>query len=249
MAEERSPFRAHPNCESNALVSKSNEQSGAHMKVLSVNVGTPRQYNWMGQPVTTSIFKSPVEGEVAVLKLDLAGDEQADLTVHGGVDKAVYAYPHEHYAYWIERGIKPLKLGNFGENLTIEGLLESGIHIGDELEIGSARFVVTQPRMPCYKLQVRFNRPEMTKVFYRSRRFGFYLKVLREGALQADAPITIVQRDPNAVSVADLIAIYTGETNDRDLFQRAIAVEALPEAWREELQQRAAHHQKSSVTG
>ena len=216
------------------------------MKVLSVNVGTPRQYDWMGQLVTTSIFKSPVEGEVAVKKLDLAGDEQADLTVHGGVDKAVYAYPHEHYAYWIEDGIKPLGMGNFGENLTIEGLLESDIHIGDELEIGSARFVVTQPRMPCYKLQVRFNRPEMTKVFYRSRRFGFYLKVVREGALQADAPIAIVQCDPNAVSVADLIALYTGETDSRDLLQRAIAVEALPEPWREHFQQRVAHQRASA---
>ncbi len=216
------------------------------MKVLSVNVGTPKQYDWMGQAVTTSIFKSPVEGEVAVTRLDIAGDEQSDLTVHGGVDKAVYVYPHEHYAYWIEHGIKPLTMGNFGENLTIEGLLEADIHLGDELEIGSARFVVTQPRLPCYKLQVRFNRPEMTKVFYRSRRFGFYLKVAREGTLAADAAIGIVHRDDNAVSVADLIALYTGEKNDNELLQRAIAVDALPEGWREDLQQRVAHKRASA---
>ncbi len=209
------------------------------MKVLSVNVGTPKQYNWMGQPVTTSIFKFPVEGEVQVKQLDLAGDEQSDLTVHGGADKAVYVYPHEHYAWWIEHGIKPLAPGNFGENLTIEGLLESEVHIGDELEIGSARFVISQPRLPCYKLQVRFNRPEMTKLFYSTRRFGWYFKVTREGALQAGAPITIVQRDPNAVSVADLIALYAGDTADLGLLQRAIAVEALPAGWREDLQQRA----------
>ncbi len=217
------------------------------MKVLSVNVGTPKQYDWMGQTVTTSIFKFPVDGEVAVAKLDLAGDEQADLMVHGGADKAVYAYPYEHYAYWIEHGIKPLKMGNFGENLTIEGLLETDIHIGDELEIGSARFVVTQPRMPCYKLQVRFNRPEMTKVFYYSRRFGFYLKVIREGALQADTPISIVQRDANAVSVTDLIALYTGDNPDAGVLQRVIAVDALPEAWRLDLQQRAAQKRNAAA--
>lgn len=217
------------------------------MKVLSVNVGTPKQYDWMGQTVTTSIFKFPVDGEVAVAKLDLAGDEQADLMVHGGADKAVYAYPYEHYAYWIEHGIKPLKMGNFGENLTIEGLLETDIHIGDELEIGSARFVVTQPRMPCYKLQVRFNRPEMTKVFYYSRRFGFYLKVIREGALQADTPISVVQRDANAVSVTDLIALYTGDNPDAGVLQRVIAVDALPEAWRLDLQQRAAQKRNAAA--
>ncbi len=216
------------------------------MRVLSVNVGTPKQYDWMGQAVTTSIFKSPIEGEVQVAKLDLAGDEQSDLTVHGGVHKAVYVYPHEHYAYWIERGIKPLKMGNFGENLTLEGLLENDIHIGDELEIGSARFAVTQPRLPCYKLQVRFNRPEMTKIFWNSRRFGFYLMVLREGALEAGAPVSIVQRDPNTVSVADLIALYTGDRFDADVLQRIIKVEALPEAWRMDLQERATHRRASA---
>jgi MOSC domain-containing protein YiiM len=209
------------------------------MKVLSVNLGTPKQYDWMGQPVTTSIFKSPVEGEVQVKTLDLDGDVQSDLSVHGGVHKAVYVYPHEHYAYWTEHGIKPLTMGNFGENLTVEGLLEGDIHIGDELEIGSVRFAVTQPRLPCYKLQVRFNRPELTKIFWNSRRFGFYLKVTREGALATDAPINIVKRDPNAVSVADLIALYTGDRPDPDVLRRVIEVDALPEAWRMDLQERA----------
>ena len=218
------------------------------MKLLSVNVGTPQQHEWLGQTVTTSIFKSPVEGEVRVAELNLAGDEQADLTVHGGVHKAVYAYPHEHYGWWLEHGIRPLKPGNFGENLTIEGLLESDIHIGDELEIGSARFAVTQPRLPCGKLQVRFNRPEMTKVFYNSRRFGWYFKVTREGTLQAGAPITIVNRDPNAVSVADLIALYTGDRPDPDVLRRVITVETLPEAWRESLQERVEHHKKASAS-
>jgi MOSC domain-containing protein YiiM len=216
------------------------------MKVLSVNVGTPKQYDWMGQAVTTSIFKSPVDDEVQVKTLDLDGDAQADLTVHGGVHKAVYVYPHEHYAYWIEHGIKPLKMGNFGENLTVEGLLETDIHIGDELEIGSARFAVTQPRLPCYKLQVRFNRPEMTKIFWNSRHFGFYLMVTREGSLAAGAPIAIVRREPNAVSVADLIALYTGDRPDPDVLRRVIKVEALPEAWRMDLRERARQKQVSA---
>lgn len=218
------------------------------MKILSVNVGTPKQYDWMGQAVTTSIFKSPVEGEVQVKTLDLDGDQQSDLSVHGGVHKAVYVYPHEHYSYWIERGIKPLKMGNFGENLTVEGVLETDIHIGDELEIGSARFAVTQPRLPCYKLQVRFNRPEMTKVFWNSRRFGFYLKVLREGSLATGAPIEIAQRDPNSVSVADLIALYTGDRPDVDVLRRVVKVEALPEAWRADLQQHADRYLKASAS-
>ncbi len=218
------------------------------MKVLSVNVGTPKQYDWMGQAVTTSIFKSPVDGDVQVKTLDLEGDQQSDLSVHGGVHKAVYVYPHEHYAYWIERGIKPLKMGNFGENLTVEGLLETDIHIGDELEIGSARFAITQPRLPCYKLQVRFNRPEMTKIFWNSRRFGFYLKVLREGSLASGAPVNIAQRDPNAVTVADLIALYTGDRPDIDVLRRVIKVDALPEAWRMDLQQHAERYRKASAS-
>ena len=209
------------------------------MNLLSVNVGTPTEYNWLGQPVTTSIFKSPIEGEVQVGPLNLACDKQSDLTVHGGIHKAVYAYPHEHYAYWMERGIRPLNPGNFGENLTVEGLLETDVHIGDELEIGSARFAITQPRLPCYKLQVRFNRPEMTKLFYNTRRFGFYLKVVLEGALQAGSPISIVHRDENAVSVADLIALYTGDPHDMDVLQRVLRVPALPQSWREDLQERA----------
>src|SRR5271157_5827761 len=134
------------------------------MKVVSINVGKPLEHEWRSQRVRTSIFKSPVEGPVAVGKLNLEGDAQADLTVHGGLDKAVYAYPHEHYAYW--RSQLPnysFTLGNFGENLTVEGLSEEAIHVGDRLQVGTALFTVTQPRSPCYKLSVRFNRDDMTK--------------------------------------------------------------------------------------
>jgi len=209
------------------------------MKVISVNVGRPQEHEWQGLRVTTAIFKSPVHGPVAVGKLDLEGDEQADLSVHGGADKAVYLYPREHYSYWQSqlRGY-PLTLGNFGENLTAEGVSEEDIHIGDHLQIGTALFTVTQPRSPCYKLGVRFGREDMTRRFYESRRFGFYLRVLREGVLQAGASVTVVEREPNGVSVADVIRLFTGDSRDRSLLSRAQQATALPREWRETLWER-----------
>ena len=145
------------------------------MKLLSVNVGLPREIEWKGKIVRTSIFKAPVPGRIRVAKLNVEGDQQSDLTVHGGIDKAVYAYPSEHYAFWRHElpGVE-LPSGVFGENFTTEGLLEETLHIGDRLRIGSSEFVVTQPRMPCFKLGIRFNRPDMVKRFLQSGRTGFY---------------------------------------------------------------------------
>src|SRR5208337_838651 len=215
------------------------KQKAAVMQVISVNVGKPQEHDWKGSRVRTAIFKSPVEGPVAVRKLNLEGDEQGDLTVHGGPDKVVYAYPSEHYAYWqAQLPGYPLAPGNFGENLSTAGLSEEAIHIGDQLQAGTALFTVTQPRSPCYKLGVRFNREDMTKRFYESRRFGFYLRVLREGTLQAGSAITVVSRDPNAVSVADVIRLFTGDSRDPELLRRAMQVSALPEGWRDALQDR-----------
>ena len=209
------------------------------MRVLSVNVGKPQEYEWLGSRAKTSIFKHPVSGPVAVGTLNLEGDQQADLSVHGGLNKAVYAYPHEHYAYWQSRlPDYQLALGNFGENLTLEGLTENAIHIGDELEIGTARFIVTQPRSPCYKLGIRFGREDMTRLFYQSRRFGFYLRVLREGALEAGAAVAVASPDPNGVSVAEAIRLFTGDSRDEAALAAALRVAALPPSWREALQQR-----------
>jgi MOSC domain-containing protein YiiM len=209
------------------------------VKVVSVNVGQPQEREWRGVRVTTAIFKRPVQGPVAVRKLNLEGDQQADLTVHGGLDKAVYAYPREHYPYWqAQFAAQPLTLGNFGENLTVEGLSEEAVHIGDQLQIGAALFTVTQPRSPCYKLGVRFDREDMTRRFYESRRFGFYLRVLREGAIQAGDAVAIVSRDPNAVSVADIIRLFTGDSRDAVLLARSMKVRAFPESWRKYLQER-----------
>jgi len=214
------------------------------MKVLSVNVGKPQEYEWLGSRVTTAIFKSPVEGAVDVTTLNLEGDQQADLTVHGGLDKAVYAYPHEHYSYW--KAQLPdfrFSLGNFGENLTLEGVSEEDVHLGDQLQIGTALFVVTQPRSPCYKLGVRFQREDITRRFYDSRRFGFYLRVLREGSLRAGADVTVANRDRNAVAVADVIRLFTGDSHDVELLERAMRVSSLPQGWRMGLRERVERRQ------
>lgn len=177
------------------------------MKVVAVSVGRPRELQWQGETVMTSIFKEPVAGRVRVRRLNIEGDAQADLEVHGGEGKAVYAYPSEHYAYWREQlpGV-PLPWGVFGENLTVEGLLEGGVHIGDRFRMGSAEFAVTEPRMPCYKLALRFGRPDMVKRFLKSGRTGFYLAVLEEGEIGAGDAIDLATRDASSMSVAAVVA-------------------------------------------
>jgi len=189
--------------------------------------------------VRTSIFKAPVAGRVRVAALNIAGDEQSDLSVHGGIDKAVYAYPSEHYAFW-RKELPDMEFpwGAFGENLTTEGLLEDGVHIGDRFRAGSAEFVVTQPRIPCYKLGIRFNRPEMVKRFLRSGRSGFYLAVLREGDIAAGDGVELVATDDHQVSVTDVNRLYTADAADRGLLRRASVLPALPESWREHFRER-----------
>jgi MOSC domain-containing protein YiiM len=166
------------------------------MKVISVNVGLPREVNWKGRKVLTGIFKEPVEGPVMVAPLNLAGDKQADLTVHGGANKAVYGYPAEHYEYWrTELPEVASCWGHFGENLTTEGLREDTLCVGDRLRVGSALLMVTQPRMPCYKLALRFGRDDMIQRFLASGRSGFYFSVLEPGEVRAGSDIEIVSRD------------------------------------------------------
>lgn len=210
------------------------------MNIRSVNVGKPRTAEFRGVQVSTSIFKSAMEGRVGVRELNLDGDAQADLSVHGGRSKAVYVYPHEHYAYWRAQLGTELTMGNFGENLTTEGVSEEEFCLGDRLETGSALFAVTQPRTPCFKLQFRFQREDMTKLFFASRRFGFYVSVLREGETGAGDEVRIVERDPNRVSVADAIRLYAGDSRDGELVERALRVTTLPARWQEELRMRRA---------
>ena len=172
------------------------------MKLMSINVGLPRQVEWHGETVTTAIFKLPVAGVVTVKTLNLEGDCQGDLTVHGGERKAVYAYPIEHYEYWrAELPDKKLTHGAFGENLTTSGLLETEVGPGDLLEIGTAAFTITVPRMPCYKLGLRFERLDMVKRFWLSRRCGFYMSVLREGTISAGNPIRLTRLTTDRPSI------------------------------------------------
>jgi MOSC domain-containing protein YiiM len=209
-------------------------------KLISVNVGRPRIVTWKGTQVSTSIFKSPVEAAVDVKKLNLRGDQQADLTVHGGPNKAVYAYPSEHYAYWRHQLPEAeLGWGAFGENLTTQGLSEDSLYIGDRVRIGSALLMVTQPRVPCYKLTLRFERDDLIKRFIQSNTSGFYFAVVEEGQLAVGDGIEIIHRDPATVSVNDINHLYYGKTHSAELVRRAINLEALPESWRDHLRQRA----------
>ena len=208
-------------------------------QLVSVNVGLPREVDWHGRAVRTSIWKRPVEGSVHVTPLNLEGDQQSDLSVHGGKDKAVYVYPREHYDYWRrELPGQELPWGAFGENLTTEGLLEAEVRIGDRLRIGSAEFLVTQPRMPCFKLGIRFGRDDMVKRFLRSGRSGFYLAVLREGEIARGNPIELAARDDHGVTVADIASLYARDMDNADLLRRAVKVPALPDSWKEYFRER-----------
>lgn len=203
------------------------------MKIVSINVGLPREVEWRGKAVRTSIFKAPVSGRVRVTRLNAEGDQQSDLSVHGGADKAIYAYPSEHYAFWRnELPDTDLPWGAFGENLTTEGLLEDKVHIGDRFRAGSAEFTVTQPRMPCFKLGIRFNRPDMVKRFMHSRRSGFYLAVLREGEIAAGDSFDLVAGDSNRITVTDIVELYAADAANQDLLRQASELSALPESWR-----------------
>lgn len=203
------------------------------MKLVSIQVGLPREVTWRGRSVTTGIFKEPAEGPVMLRTLNLDGDAQADLSVHGGLSKAVYAYPVEHYEYWRhELPDMELTNGMFGENFTTEGLLEGEVNIGDRFRIGEAEVVVTEPRLPCSKLAVRFGRSDILKRFLVSRRSGLYFAVLREGEVQAGDTIERLGGDGNGVSVEDIVRLYAFDQDDLETMRRAIRVEALPESWR-----------------
>ena len=204
------------------------------MKILSVNVGRPREVEWRGERVLTSIWKSPVAGRVAVRRTNLAGDEQSDLSVHGGPEKAVYVYPSEHYAFWrAELPGMELSFGQFGENLTSEGLLESELAIGDRLRIGSAEFQITQPRVPCFKLGIRFGRPDLVKRFLRAGRSGFYLAVTKEGELGAGDEVARTPIVTPSLRVAEVADLYAGRNADPARLRFASELAELPAGWRE----------------
>ncbi|HET8925537.1 MAG TPA: MOSC domain-containing protein [Candidatus Acidoferrum sp.] len=206
------------------------------MKLVSVNVGLPREVTWHGRTVTTGIYKQPVGGRVALRKINLDGDRQADLSVHGGEYKVVYCYPVEHYAWWKkELSGHDLPSGVFGENFTTEGLLENTVHLGDQFSVGSAEVVVTQPRLPCYKLGIRFQSDDMVKRFLDSARTGFYIAVTQEGDVGAGDTIKALSRDPSAVPISEITRLYVAKRfadEDAATVRRALQVAALPESWK-----------------
>jgi MOSC domain-containing protein YiiM len=204
------------------------------MKLISLQVSLPRLVEYHGEPVATGIFKAPVTGPVMLRTLNLDGDAQADLSVHGGVSKAVYAYPAEHYEFW-KRELPEMELpyGMFGENFTTEGIFEDTVNVGDRFRIGEAEVMATEPRLPCYKLGIKFGRADIIKRFLQSRRTGIYFAVTQEGELRAGDEIKLLSRDENRVTIADITRLYAFEKNDLSGLQRVVNLPALSESWRE----------------
>lgn len=208
------------------------------MRVVSLNVGKPKLVARNGRTVLTGIFKTPVETPLTLRLENFEGDAQADLTVHGGPDKAVYAYPVEHYAGWQAQLGRDLEYGVFGENLTTEGLIEDEVHIGDEFRVGAARLVVTQPRMPCYKLGIRFDDPSMVKTFLQAGRPGIYFGVRQEGVMGPGDTIERIRQDENQVTVTAMFRLILQRNPDPAQIRRLLKVGALAAVWRGELEDR-----------
>ncbi len=207
------------------------------MKLISLNVALPRIVEYNGGPVATGIFKEPVPGPVMLRTLNLDGDRQADLSVHGGVSKAVYVYPSEHYEFWrAELPEMELPYGMFGENFTTEGLFEDRVNVGDRFRVGEAELMVTEPRLPCYKLGIKFGRPDIIRKFLQSRLTGFYFAVLKEGEVRAGDQIDLISRDGNDIAISDITRLYAFERDDLATLRRAVKLEALSGSWREYFQ-------------
>ena len=209
------------------------------MRLMSLNVARPRLAVYKDQTVSTGIFKQPVFGPVQLRSLNLDGDRQADLAVHGGRFKAVYAYPSEHYDFWRQQlpGAQ-LASGMFGENFTTEGLFERDLHIGDRLQIGTAVIMVRQPRIPCYKLALKFHRNDILARFLRSGRSGFYFSVEQEGVVERGNSFAFLSREPEAITISEINVLFAEDQCDRTLLERALATPALPEDWRDYFRKR-----------
>ncbi|OLS16737.1 MAG: hypothetical protein HeimC3_51570 [Candidatus Heimdallarchaeota archaeon LC_3] len=209
------------------------------MKIISINVGLPRKVMWQDNEVETAIFKEPIKGKIKINKLNLEGDQQADLSVHGGINKAVYAYSAEYYMFWKnELPNTKFPYGAFGENLTTLGLNENNVNIGDIFQIGTAKLMAVQPRLPCYKLGVRFQRLDMIKRFLESKRAGIYFKVIEEGETAHLDEIKLIKEDENAVKISEITRLFAFDKNDLESLIKIVKVEALPESWKTYFQHR-----------
>src|SRR6266567_3966236 len=209
------------------------------MKLISVNVGRPRIVLWKGTQVSTGIFKSPVGGPIELNHVNLCGDRQADLSVHGGPYKAVYGYPSEHYPYWREElPGNDLPWGMFGENFTTSGLAEDELHVGDRFQIGAAIVMVRQPRIPCYKLAAKFQRDDMLDRFLRSGRSGFYFSVEQEGSVAADDDFQLLKRNEDGITISEMNRLFVREKYNQQLLRKAIDTAAVPDSWRDYFSER-----------
>jgi MOSC domain-containing protein YiiM len=211
------------------------------MKLVSVNVGLPRQLSWQSDTFKTGIFKNPVDARIMARTTNLDGDRQADLSVHGGPNKAIYGYPSEHYKPWSADLPDPVGTwGAFGENFTTEGMMETGVSVGDRFRIGSAVIKITTPRLPCFKLAAKFQSEQMIGRFLRSGRCGFYFSVVEEGEVAAGNEFDFLGGEDPTLTIAEVNRLYTTKRPDRDLLQRSLRVKALPESWRDHFRARLA---------
>ena len=204
------------------------------MKLLSINVSKPKPIQYGGKTIQTGIFKEPVSGAVMLRKKNIDGDGQGDLRVHGGTYKAVYGYPFEHYAHWQQELQRDdFTYGQFGENLTVEGLSEDAVHIGDVFQIGSTvKLQITQPRVPCFKLAYKMGLPEFAKQFLESRRVGFYFRVLEEGEITTGDAITCIEVAPEPMSVTEILNLRYFDTDNHEKIARARKLPALSPSWK-----------------
>lgn len=201
------------------------------MQVKSVNLGKPQIVEWRGKKISTAIFKSPVKGKIQLNVENFEGDQQADLTVHGGVDKAVYTYPYEHYAFWqSELPDYQLVMGNFGENLTTTGLLESEVRLGDIFKIGSVKLMAVQPRMPCFKLGIRFGNEKMVKKFWEAQKNGIYFRVIETGQIEKGDLIQLIEQSPENLTILDVVKVFTTERENRELLKKLVNSQFLAES-------------------
>jgi MOSC domain-containing protein YiiM len=209
----------------------------SQMKLISVNVGLPRLLSLQGQTFKTGIFKKPVTGRIMLRRTNLEGDRQADLSVHGGPDKAVYAYPSEHYEFWKEKlPGHDFKWGALGENFTTEGLLETKVSVGDRYSVGSAVVKVTTPRLPCFKLAAKFQPDDIIDDFITSGFCGFYFSVVEEGEVSAGDQVRFLGGETPTLTILEAYRLYLPVLYDEKLLERATRVQSLPESWRERFQ-------------
>ncbi len=209
------------------------------MKLVSLNVARPRLVVYKEKTINTGIFKEPVSGPVQLRTLNLDGDRQADLSVHGGPYKAVYGYPSEHYPSWRQElpGID-FPWGMFGENFTTSGLAEDELHVGDRFQIGAAIVMVRQPRIPCYKLAAKFQRDDMLDRFLRSGRSGFYFSVEQEGSVAADDDFQLLKRNEDGITISEMNRLFVREKYNQQLLRKAIDTAAVPDSWRDYFSER-----------